>query len=84
MYAPHVAGNLFNKIEEGNVSAGVINKSNAFPLEHIYNVEHTPIVFDPGELLFATKKGSNTELLYAIDRHLLMMKKDYGKYAPFG
>lgn len=35
-----------------------------------YRLSSTPIMFQPAQLFYATRKGSNADLLSAIDRHL--------------
>ena len=70
--------NVLRLVEEGTASAGVISRANAFALKESFDVEKTSIVFDPVKLIFATKKGRNIEFLYAIDRHMVEMKSEYG------
>lgn len=41
-----------------------------------YGLEDTAVVFEPSSLFFATKKGSNEQLLNTIDKHLQNLKKD--------
>ncbi len=67
---------IFQLVENGTADAGVI--SNLFGIKHERNfdVVKSPIIFNPMELRYATAKGQNTEILEAIDRHLVAMKSD--------
>jgi len=40
----------------------------------MYNLDDTPVVFEPSTLFFASKKGRNTDLLERIDFHLKEQK----------
>jgi len=52
-----------------NMFFGVLESKNL-------GLEDTTIMFEPSSLFFATKKGENLDLLQAIDRQLIEMKKD--------
>jgi len=52
-----------------NMFFGVVESKNL-------GLEDTTIMFEPSSLFFATKKGENLDLLQAIDRQLIEMKKD--------
>lgn len=70
-------------LEEGfsRVAAG---RADAVAANHFYGETHasenrlvpTPVVFQPAELFYATRKGANPELLAAIDRHLEAWRDD--------
>lgn len=40
-----------------------------------YYLEETDILFEPSSLFFAASKGRNTEILKAIDRHIIQLKR---------
>lgn len=45
-----------------------------------YQLRSTPIMFQPAQLFYATRKGSNSDLLSSIDRHLLAWKSTPSSY----
>ena len=67
---------VFSMIEKGEAVAGVVTRLNGLKYEKIYDVEKTPIIFNPVELFFATLKGKNIGLREAIDRHLKELKNN--------
>lgn len=40
-----------------------------------YNLEETGILFEPASLFFAAPKGKNSEILAAIDQHIVQLKR---------
>lgn len=64
-------------IESGEVAAGVTNNMKGIHFESVYEIEKSPIMFNPFPLLFATPKGHG-EILKTIDKHLASWKQDKG------
>jgi two-component system, cell cycle sensor histidine kinase and response regulator CckA len=64
-------------VAEGQVVAGIVNSlSTADLVQKKDNLMQTQIVFNPTSLKFGTAKGTNGQLLSAIDAHLLETKKN--------
>ena len=59
----------------GDADAVVSNSFFAARNAGKYKLQETPIVFQPANLYFASAKGSNAELLAAIDEHLLAWRR---------
>ena len=69
---------VFEALDKGDVDAGVTNKDFRFLNEGNFNVERSPIIFQPGHILFALTKNAplTPALVIAIDRNLTAMKSD--------
>ena len=67
---------IFQRVADGDADAAVTNRF--FGLMHAkqYSLEDTAIIFNPSNLFFAAPKGTNADLLKAIDNHLLRLKED--------
>ena len=63
-------------VHEGKVDAGVVNRIFGLFREKEFDIERTPIIFNPIEVRYAMPKGGNKELGNAIDRHLKILKED--------
>lgn len=69
---------VFERVISGQADAAIVN--------HFYGARHaadmgledTAIIFSPSDLFYATRQGSNQELLNAIDQHLASMKQEQG------
>jgi len=72
-YATHAE--VFAAVQKGDADAGVAPQH--FGLRHAgeYNLVASSIMFSPFSIFFASKKGTNHELLSAIDAHLSQWKK---------
>jgi len=67
---------VFNAIEDGRVTAGVVNKVNGIRYDKLFSAEKTSIIFNPVNLYFATAKGKNLAIRASIDKHLKRLKSD--------
>ncbi len=65
---------ILEKIDRGEVDAGVVARFFGNIHENRFRVASTGIIFKPIELRFATRKGGNGNLLSLIDRNLEDMK----------
>jgi PAS domain S-box-containing protein len=64
-------------VAEGQVVAGIVNSlSTANLVQNKDNLMQTQMVFNPTSLKFGTAKGTNRQLLSAIDAHLFEWKKN--------
>lgn len=63
-------------LDRGEVDAGVTNRLYGMINQHRYSVTRSPIIFNPLEIRFAAPSGTHTDLLDALDRHLIEMKDD--------
>lgn len=60
----------FRRAAAGEADAAVANQRFGDYHAERFALRNTPILFQPARLFFATRKGSNAELLAAIDQHL--------------
>jgi ABC-type amino acid transport substrate-binding protein len=69
-------GKVFAAVQEGKVDAGVAPQH--FGLRHAreFNLIGSSIIFSPFSIYFASKKGTQHELLSHIDAHLSSWKKE--------
>lgn len=66
---------VLNKVNEGEFKYGVVSRlSYLVNSEKFRNVSQTSYIFSPVSLKFATKKGSNLDILERIDKELTMLK----------
>jgi polar amino acid transport system substrate-binding protein len=63
---------LDKRLVDGAVSGNLVGYS----FEKRFNVERTPIVFNPSKVLFASPQGKNSEVLQTLDRYLEQWKDD--------
>lgn len=63
---------LDKRLVDGAVSGNLVGYS----FEKRFNIERTPIVFNPSKVLFATPKGKNSEVLHTLDLYLERWKDD--------
>lgn len=70
---------VFELLDEGKADAGVVNRIFGSLFEYYYNVNKTPIVFNPRDLKFAfPKQGKLTNyLIEKIDANLHQLKNDH-------
>ncbi|HQO58740.1 MAG TPA: transporter substrate-binding domain-containing protein [Candidatus Omnitrophota bacterium] len=68
----------FGATARGDADAVVANQFLGDYFYRQYGLEKTPVIFNPVSLYFATAAGSNTDLLKAIDKNLLVMKSQPG------
>ena len=71
-------GHIFEALDRGEIDAGVTNKDFGNLYEEEYNIERTPIIFQPARLLFAlTKDAERTPyLIKKIDVHMHDLKAE--------
>ncbi|HDQ04620.1 MAG TPA: transporter substrate-binding domain-containing protein [Deltaproteobacteria bacterium] len=69
---------VFEAVVKGEADAAITNRF--YGLAHAKNLglEDTAVVFEPAALFFAAKKGSNKDLLNAIDKYLSNLKNNPG------
>ncbi|PKN13503.1 MAG: hypothetical protein CVU69_02180 [Deltaproteobacteria bacterium HGW-Deltaproteobacteria-4] len=65
---------VFAALQQHQVDAGVVGRFYALNAEKAYKVAATPIIFNPIEVHYATRKGDNGKLLRDIDRILHELK----------
>ncbi|MDX1699805.1 MAG: PAS domain S-box protein, partial [Melioribacteraceae bacterium] len=68
------------KVEANEADAAVINNIAGMINDHMFEVKHTSIFFNPFDSYFVTAQGKNVELLHAIDEHIKMEKRDTNSY----
>lgn len=73
---------VFEALDKGNASVGIVNRLFGLLNENEYKVERTSILFNPSRLMFAFPKNAdlNPTLIPKIDDHLLKMKENTGSY----
>lgn len=71
---------VFTATQDGTADAGVVGRFYALRREAAFRVQPTPIIFNPIEVHYATRKGANTELLAEIDRQLERLKGNSDSY----
>lgn len=67
---------VFRAVDEEIADAGLVGRSTGYLSGIGYDIEETPIVCSPKELLFAAPSGKNSALLDDLDRHLSFLKAD--------
>ncbi|WP_228638784.1 EAL domain-containing protein [Kangiella koreensis] len=65
---------LDKRLVDGAVSGNLVGYS----FEERFNIERTPIVFNPSKVLFASPKDKNSEILQTIDNYLGQWKENPG------
>lgn len=69
---------VFKGIDRGDAEAGVVNRIFGQKRIKDYDVDETPIVFNPIEIKFAVPKGKHRDLVTVLDKHITAQKKDHG------
>ena len=67
---------VLEQVEAGKVDVGVVNRMYAMQNAHRFQVETTPMIFNPIEVRYAAPKGKNAHLLRLIDHHLKDLRED--------
>lgn len=67
---------VFLMLHEKKADAGIVNRIFGYVHKDKYDVVRSPVVFSPASLRFAVLKGSNTDIITAVDRHLAAMKTE--------
>lgn len=67
---------LFQALESGKTDAAVVNYLAVRNATEKYDIQSTPIVFNPIQIRYAVPKGDPTDILTAIDRHITNFKSD--------
>ena len=65
---------VFKTINSKKADAGVVNRLFGMKLEERYDLQPTPVVFNPNEVKFAVLKGRHADILAEIDRQIAQMK----------
>ena len=66
---------IFEKIANGDVHAGVVNRFYGIQSADYVNVVLSDIIFNPISIKYATAKGTNADLIESIDKHITQMKE---------
>jgi PAS domain S-box-containing protein len=66
---------VLSLVEQKEVEAGLVNRFFGIQNEARFNVDKSPIIFNPIEVRIAAPKGKNQALLNAIDKHLVELKQ---------
>jgi signal transduction histidine kinase/CheY-like chemotaxis protein/ABC-type amino acid transport substrate-binding protein len=61
---------VMTSVAEGRADCGVTPSTFGYSRESTFKVERTPVVFNPFDIYFATRKGVNADLLSALDRYI--------------
>ena len=69
---------MFQMVEKGKAEAAITNRFYGMTHAKKYGLEDTAVVFEPSDLFFAASKNERGQLLDAVDRYLLEIKKDPG------
>jgi len=67
---------IFESVARGEVAAAITNRFYGLMHARKLGLEDTAVIFNPSNLFFSAPKGTNKELLNAIDAHLINLKKD--------
>ncbi|NOY86976.1 MAG: PAS domain S-box protein [Deltaproteobacteria bacterium] len=67
---------VFITLQAGKADAGIVNRLFGAINDSGYDIEKTPIIFDPVKPRFAAPKGKSQDILSALDRDLRAMKAD--------
>jgi diguanylate cyclase (GGDEF)-like protein/PAS domain S-box-containing protein len=67
---------VFSAIANKEVDAGINGNLTGLAMEGNYAVERSTIMFSPIKIKYAVKKGLNSDLLKAIDKHIGIWKND--------
>ena len=67
---------IFQKVADGEADAAVTNRFYGLMHAKQFRLEDTAIIFNPSNLFFVAPKGTNADMLAAIDRHLIRLKQD--------
>ncbi len=64
------------QVQAGKADAGIVNRMYAMQNLRRFQVEETPLIFNPIEVGYAVLKGENGHLLQTIDRHLQVLREN--------
>ena len=69
---------IFEALDKNEIDAGITNKDFGHLHENDYNIERTPIIFQPAKMFFAFPKTSELTplLIDRIDQNLIKLKND--------
>ncbi len=71
---------ILRAVAAEEVDCGLVNRLFGLRNSHLYQVERSPIIFNPIEVRYAGPKGKSLNLLAAIDRNLAAAKKKEGSF----
>lgn len=67
---------MFESLAAGKADAAITNRFYGVMHAKAMGLEDTPVIFDPSDLFFAAQKNAPKDLLEALDRNLLELKKN--------
>ncbi len=67
---------VLEQVQSGQVDVGVVNRMYAMQNAHRFQVETTPMIFNPIEVRYAAPLRKNGDLLQKIDHHLKLLQED--------
>lgn len=67
---------VLGAVADGSCDVGLVNRFFAMGNSHRYEVNKTPVVFNPIEVRYASSKVNDGHLLTAIDKHLIELKEN--------
>ena len=67
---------VLEQAQAGKVDVGVVNRMYAMQNAHRFQVETTPMIFNPIEVRYAAPKVKSKELLLTIDHYLKILRDD--------
>ena len=72
----HSYDEVLEQVQAEKVDVGIVNRISAMQNVQRFQVEATPMIFNPIEVRFAAPKEKNLHLLQAIDHHLKDLRAD--------
>ena len=67
---------VFDLLSNGEADAGLVSRTFGIGQGEKFGLLPTPVVLDPSEIRYAAPKGTNRDILKAIDRYLVAAKAD--------
>ncbi len=69
---------VLEQVEAGSIDVGIVNRMYALQNARHFQVEATPMIFNPIEVRYASPRGESLSLLRSIDHHLGHLVADKG------
>lgn len=67
---------VLKRVASGEVDTGVVSRLYAMQNQALFQVQETPMVFNPIDVHYAAPNGENNDLIQAIDQHLKALRKE--------
>lgn len=67
---------MFEMVAQGKADAAITNRFYGMRHAKKFGLEDTAVIFEPSDIFFAAPKNASQQLLEAIDKHLVALKKD--------